>query len=353
MKSGLPPAEKTAHRHKLARRSDTKRAKTATGAAGAKANSASAPALHPRNRHQGEYDFTELTRQSPVLSAFVIETPFGKTSIDFANPAAVQALNRALLKAHYGINAWTIPNGYLCPPIPGRADYLHGLADLLASDHGESIPRGAGVRLLDIGVGANCIYPLLGQAEYGWRFVGSDTDPEAIKAAQAIIVANPGLDQRIELRLQQQRERIFAGVLRADEAFDVCLSNPPFHASAQEAAAANHKKWRNLGKPARQRNPSALNFGGQESELWCPGGEVAFVTAMIEESAELKSRFCWFSSLVSKSDNLPGLRKALQQAGAVEVREQAMAQGNKQSRFIAWTFLDKTQRQERGRQRWR
>lgn len=141
--------------------------------------------LHPRNRHQGRYDFPALIKACPALAEFVILNPYGKQSIDFANPAAVRVFNRALLAQLYGIQHWDIPPGYLCPPVPGRADYLHGLADLLATDNDGAIPRGAAVRVLDIGTGANCIYPLLGQADYGWQFLGADIDPQALASAQA------------------------------------------------------------------------------------------------------------------------------------------------------------------------
>lgn len=302
-----------------------------------------AGALHPRNRHRGRYDFARLTRQSPELAAFVLTTPAGGASIDFSNPDAVRALNRALLQADYGIAHWDIPDGYLCPPIPGRADYLHGLADLLAQDNDGVIPRGVAIRALDIGVGANCIYPLLGHREYGWRFVGSEVDATALAAARAIVLAN-GLGDGIGLRQQPQRGNILAGVLDPDDRFDLSVCNPPFHASAMEAARGSQRKWRNLGKPASGRAAPPLNFGGQASELWCTGGEASFVRRMIRESAAIPAQVLWFSTLVSKADNLAGVHRQLQRAGARDVREVAMAQGSKRSRFVAWTYLDPAQR---------
>ncbi|MCP5854081.1 RlmF-related methyltransferase, partial [Klebsiella pneumoniae] len=83
-----------------------------------------------------------------------------------------------------------IPADYLCPPIPGRADYIHVAADLLAEDNAGEVPKGAQVRALDIGVGVNCIYPLLGHSDYRWRFLGSDIDPVALASAKAIVQAN-------------------------------------------------------------------------------------------------------------------------------------------------------------------
>ena len=307
--------------------------------------------LHPRNRHQGRYDFPQLIAAHPALQAFMISNPHGKPSIDFANPAAVRVFNQALLKSLYGIQHWEIAEGYLCPPIPGRADYLHGLADLLAGDHGGSIPRVPQLRVLDIGVGASCIYPLLGHCDYGWQFVGSDIDANALACAQRTLQANQ-LESVIELRLQTQRGQIFNSLLQPAEQFDLTLCNPPFHTSAEEAASGSRRKWKNLGKLDPQRKLPELNFGGQHHELWCTGGEASFLKRMIRESTAVADQVLWFSSLVSKSGNLPDIYKQLNKAGAGEVKTVAMAQGNKQSRFVAWTFKDATQRQLWRETRW-
>lgn len=300
--------------------------------------------LHPRNRHQGRYDFPALVAACPELAAFVARNAHGDDSIDFADPAAVRTLNRALLKQVYGVGQWDIPPGYLCPPVPGRADYLHCLADLLAGDNGGVIPRGPVIRALDIGVGANCVYPLIGQAEYGWRFVGVDIDREALRNAQAIIDANDGLAQRISLCRQPSADAIFGQVLRDDDRFELSLCNPPFHASPEEASAGSRRKWQNLGKGARAGAAPALNFGGRHAELWCPGGEEAFVCRMVAESAHIPGRCLWFSSLVSRSASLPAVYRALKRAGVRDSRTIDMAQGQKKSRLVAWTYLEPVQR---------
>jgi 23S rRNA (adenine1618-N6)-methyltransferase len=249
----------------------------------------------------------------------------------------VKALNRALLAEAYGIRGWDIPPGYLCPPIPGRADYLHHLADLLAGDKGSVIPRGTAVRVLDVGVGASAIYPLLGHREYGWSFVGTDLDGSALDAAARSLAANPGLGEAIQLRRQPSRSAIFAGVVRPEERFDLTLCNPPFHGSLREAREAAQQKWRKLGRVGEGQ---ARNFGGQGAELWCEGGEAGFIRRMITESVSLRAQARWFTTLVSRSALLPALQRALREAGASEVRIVPMAQGQKQSRFLAWTFLD-------------
>lgn len=285
--------------------------------------------LHPRNRFRSGYNFPALIACSPRLAAFVSPNAYGDAAIDFANPAAVKALNQALLKDAYGIDNWDLPPGYLCPPIPGRSDYLHHLADLPGIENNP-------VRVLDIGMGANCIYPLIGAREYGWHFVGTECDPVALRWAKKLVSANPSVSGLIECRLQKAPLAIFDGVIKAGETFDVSMCNPPFHASAEAAAQGTLRKQRNLGHQ-KGRVP-ILNFGGQAGELWCEGGELGFVRRMIAESAERPGLCRWFTTLVSQSAHLPRLFHSLEDVNAVDVRTLEMVHGQKKSRILAWTF---------------
>jgi 23S rRNA (adenine1618-N6)-methyltransferase len=292
--------------------------------------------LHPRNRFRRGYDFPALIACHPALAAFVQPNAHGDPSVDYADPPAVKALNQALLKQAYGIESWDVPAGYLCPPIPGRSDYLHHLADLLRIDDAAEVPRGRSIAVLDIGMGANCIYPLVGASEYGWRFVGTETDPVALRWAKQLVAGNGKVADLIECRHQVSPFVYFAGVIKPGEVFDASMCNPPFHASAAEAAESSRRKRRRLG--ASTKTMGVLNFGGQAAELWCEGGELGFVQRMIAESA-LTARACrWFTSLVSKSEHLPRLQQALRAARAGDVRIIEMAQGQKKSRILAWRF---------------
>ena len=264
----------------------------------------------------------------------------------------MKALNRALLAHFYGVAHWDIPPGYLCPSVPGRADYLHHLADLLAASNRGVIPRGAAVRALDIGVGASCVYPLIGISEYGWRFLGSDIDPVAIATARRIVESNPGLRRTLELRLQPVPANMLEGLLRPGEVFDVSLCNPPFHESPGAAAEGARRKWKNLGKGEAPQQRPALNFGGHGAELWCPGGERQFIRKLIGESARAPTRCFWFSTLVSKKANLPAIAGALKQARVLSSRVIELTQGQKTSRIVAWTFLDERQQEEWRSTRW-
>lgn len=307
--------------------------------------------FHPRNRHQGHYDLPRLAQTSPALGRWLRTNPNGEPSLDFAEPEAVKALNRALLTHWYALRDWDIPNGYLCPPVPGRADLIHCLADLLGESHNGTIPTGPGLVGLDIGTGTNLIYPLIGTHEYGWRFVGSDIDPTALANAQRLVSAN-ALPTAVELRQQSDPQSILHGIIGADERFDFSLCNPPFHPSAAQARDGSRRKWRNLGQPGRAQREPLLNFGGQANELHCPGGEAGFLGRLAEESAAFTQQVFWFTALVSKAASLPALQAQLQQLGARDVRIVPMQQGHKHSRLLAWTFLDKKQRRRWRRERW-
>ena len=229
--------------------------------------------LHTRNKHNGQYDFSLLTENYPPLRKFVLLNPLGIQTIDFFNPHAVKALNKALLISYYGIRYWDIPRNYLCPPIPGRADYVHYIADLIdlervsntANEENGDKPKRQ-CRCLDIGVGANCIYPIIGHVEYGWMFVGSDIDPVSIENARKIVTCNTVLAHKI--------------------------------------------------------------------------GELRFVLNMISESRKYRKNCGWFTSLVSKEKNLDKLYAKLKAVHVSEYKIIRMCQGTKNSRILAWRFLE-------------
>lgn len=294
--------------------------------------------LHLRNFHNDRYDFKALIKTNPDLQEFVKPNKYGDLSIDFANPQAVISLNKALLAHFYGIKNYTIPNGYLCPPIPGRADYVHHIADLLASCNNGVIPKGKTVKGLDVGIGANGIYAIIGSSVYDWNFVGSDIEIESIKSVENIVNSNEILKEKIECKLQTNPENIFTGIIKADEFYDFTLCNPPFHKSLKDAMDGNKRKVQNLTKQKTIKN--ALNFGGKNNELWCKGGEIVFISNMIKESFEFKTNVLWFTTLVSKKENLPLIYKKLEDIKAKEIKTINMSCGQKITRVVAWSFFN-------------
>ena len=300
--------------------------------------------LHPRNQHRLGYDFDSLIQILPELKNFVGINEHQIQTLDFSNPDAVKALNKALLLAQYDIQYWEIPSTFLCPPIPGRVDYIHYLADLLAQSNNGIIPKGETVQGLDIGIGANCIYPILGNAVYGWSFVGTDIDEKAIQNCKKIIEKNPKLIDAISLQLQTEPRFIFKNIMESEDKFAFTICNPPFHNSKEEATKVALRKVNNLS--TNKTTTPTLNFGGQNAELWCPGGELGFITQMIYESAKYPMHCLWYTTLVSKQAHLNSLYKTLNKVNAANISTIDMAQGQKTSRILAWTFLTEKQQKE-------
>ncbi|KAI2495114.1 hypothetical protein MHU86_19388 [Fragilaria crotonensis] len=400
--------------------------------------------LHPRNIFQGSYDMDQLCRAYPRLAPFLRPGHSTKgdrrLTIDFSDPDAVRTLNAALLAHHYGIQHWQeylLPFS-LIPPVPGRADYIHHIADVLASSssiHNDddtpvgsnthtnknshvgfpNVPVGPTIRGLDIGTGASMIYPLLGTRLYGWSFLASEIDPKSQAAARQIASAafaddNDDDNERarhddysqncntngddstlgalyktqkiVDIRLQTQKTRILDGILMDDdEDVDFCMCNPPFYTSQEAYQKESLRKIKNLhANQEKRKTKSGLagsrvmsssilpsdsfsgsnNFAGGASELWCPGGEVAFLLKYIHESrSSTHSKKClWFSSLVSRRDNLVILLKALNNVDRMlmpvyETRVVEMGQGQKTSSILFWTFQNRMeQKQWSTRRKW-
>lgn len=306
--------------------------------------------LHPRNLHNERYDFKTLIESTPALKEFVFLNKYDDLSVDFANPQAVRILNKALLAYFYNIKNWEIPENYLCPPIPGRADYVHYIADLLSLSNNNIIPKGKKIIGLDIGMGANCIYPIIGNSVYDWSFVGSDIDHCAIDCAKDLIKSNESLNGNVECRLQSNSNDIFTEIIKEDEKFDFIMCNPPFHKSKNDAELASKRKVSNLTKKIVKEAP--LNFGGQSNELWCSGGEVSFIKKMIKQSVLFSHDCFWFTTLVSKKENLSQIYKSLKSEKPFVIKTIEMKQGQKISRFVAWTFLTKKEQKQWRKDRW-
>lgn len=306
--------------------------------------------LHVRNRNRERYDLAALIIAVPELADYVKQNKYGEDSVEFSNPIAVKLLNKALLSHYYKVEHWDFPDENLCPPIPGRADYLHYMADLLATNNFGIIPRGDKISCLDIGVGANCIYPIIGVTEYDWNFIGSDIDPKSIESANAIVHSNPSLKGKITCRIQENRASILHGIMNKEK-IDLTICNPPFHSSAEEADKGTFRKVKNLS--GKKVKTPELNFSGNNNELIYEGGESSFIHSMIKESKDFSKNCYWFSTLVSKQSNLKGIYIVLEQLKARQIKTIPLGTGNKSSRIVAWTFLSKEEQKEWREKRWK
>lgn len=307
--------------------------------------------LHPNNRNRERYDLAALIVAVPELANYVKPNKYGDDSVDFASPVAIRLLNTALLKHYYGIKHWEFPDENLCPPIPGRADYIHYMADLIRESNFGRMPAGEKINCLDVGMGASCIYPILGVAEYGWNFLGSDIDKKSVASAKSIVEANGQLKTNIKCWLQNNPRHFFEGILQSDEKVDVTFCNPPFHASAEEAQIGTQRKVKNLS--GKKEKIAELNFAGISNELITDGGESKFINDMVYESRRFAKNCYWFSTLVSKQSNLKGIYKTLEKVEATQIKTINMGTGNKSTRIVAWSFLSKEEQKAWKDSRWK
>lgn len=286
--------------------------------------------LHPRSKHNSNYSFDELSVLVPELKSKLRKNPNGNDTIDFSDQESVYLLNKALLLYFYDLTFWSLPKDNLVPPIPGRADYVHYLADLIGYGNGDSI------NILDVGTGASLIYPLIGTKIYNWNFVASDIDANSLINAENIINKNERLNKKIELRKQENNEFILKGIIKSTDYFDAVMCNPPFFKSQQEAELQTLRKLKGLNK-GRDSVKLENNFSGKHNELWYEGGELVFLLKFINESIGFKNNVRLFTSLVSNENHIKPVTKLLKKLDA-NYKTVDMYQGNKKSRFIAWSF---------------
>ena len=282
--------------------------------------------MHSKSIHNNTYNFDLLCKNYDILKQYVFINKYGSQTIDFSNPKAVKALNTALLATHYQIKHWNFPDANLCPPIPSRADYIHYVNDLINE-------KSSKISILDIGTGATCIYPILGNAIYNWSFVGTDIDQNSLDNAQQIINKNK-LNDVIRLKLQKSKSQILKGILTENVFFTAVMCNPPFFKSLAEANSANKLKKTKLKIKTKERN-----FSGNSNELWYQGGEKAFLHNYLYESSLFKKQCKWFTSLVSKKENVKSMYSSLKKLNATKIETIEMNHGNKITRIVAWSFL--------------
>ena len=231
--------------------------------------------------------------------------------MDFSDPRGTVELTKVLLKEYYNVE-WDIPVGQLVPPVPCRAKYLvwmHDLLQLTKPSPGTHLPilrnkpdlswvtekRIVG---LDVGCGANCIYPLLGASMYGWHFVGSDITDVAVYHAQQNVNRNMRFRDAIRIvKVSEDTQEILIPVAQKHGPFDFSMSNPPFFTSIEEAG--QNQKTAFGGTSAEMVYPGLSNHLTKMKPL-PPGGEGAFVKKMVQESITLGDQIVWYSAMMGK-----------------------------------------------------
>lgn len=190
---------------------------------------------------------------------------------------------------------------------------------------------------LDIGTGASCIYPLLGCAQRPWSFIATDIDPENLKHASENVALN-NLQDRIKVH---SRSSFTDPMIPLDDLglkrIDFTMTNPPFYESEAEMLKSASKKDR----------PPYSACTGAPVEMVCEGGEVAFVSRVLEESLILKERVQWYTAMFGIVTSLEVMVDKLKERGIDNYAVTEFVQGNKTRRWaLAWSFAPMRPAQE-------
>ncbi|CAH0552197.1 unnamed protein product [Brassicogethes aeneus] len=235
--------------------------------------------MHPRNIYKSPPDFKQLAVDFPEFRNFVQLDISGKVSLDFKNVESLRALTCTLLKKDFGLDV-SIPLTKLIPTIPLRLNYILWIEDLLEV-FGIKDP----VRGVDIGTGASCVYPLLGAKKNGWKFSATEIDSESVKIALENVKRN-SLDNLIDV-LEVKDDGLIINLVQ-DSEYDFCMCNPPFFSNKEELHPFFKARTKNRPHPKNA-------FVASDNEVIASGGEVDFITKLINESKQLKNKeteFC-------------------------------------------------------------
>lgn len=249
------------------------------------------------------------------------------------NNLSHRQLTKTLLKTSFNLTL-SLPSDRLCPPVPVRWNYIRWLQDLLAttnSTYSDTHSPQRSVLGLDIGVGASCIYSLLACASSpGWRMLGSDVDQHSLDYARRNVEAND-LQNRIKLALTATDSPLLPLDKMGVKELDFCMCNPPFYSSSSDMAAAYGSK---------AMPPSAV-CTGSENEMICPGGDVGFVTRILEESLVLRSRVQWYTSMLGRLASVHQIISKLKEHNITNFAVTNLKAGQKTRRWaVAWSFQD-------------
>jgi 23S rRNA A1618 N6-methylase RlmF len=287
--------------------------------------------MHPRNPYSSPINIALLARQFPDLCDHVISrSSNGHVVYDWHAPGATYAVTRALLKRDFDLE-WQQPLQHLCPPVPGRMNYLLWVQDLALQD---GAAAAADVCVADIGTGASAIFPLMGARRFGWSFVALDSNEDALSHARANVERN-GLQQLIAVQHVAGDSSIIDAI-NAHPNITHTMCNPPFFSASSSSA------WRQRAPAARAGGRGAMSAcAAVEPELFTQGGEVAFMRKIIEESAAspCSRRVKWFTCMVGIKADLAALKSACYSAGATQLRCTTFYQGQTLRWGLAWTFL--------------
>ncbi|KAF9525107.1 hypothetical protein CPB83DRAFT_897251 [Crepidotus variabilis] len=292
--------------------------------------------MHPRNPYRAPPDFDSLAQSYPELKrCLVISTKNAGgqfVTINFRDEVALRKLTEAIMFRDFGVKL-KIPDDRLCPPIPNRMNYVLWIQDVVQHTLGINAQKqGEIIRGVDIGTGATAIYPvLLSSLEKTWEMVGTEIDDASYLCASSNIETNH-LQSRIKIVKAEKLNPILQplnGVIE-DSMYHFTMCNPPFYSSSKEIES--------LAK-GKHLPPNAV-CTGSTTEMIYPGGEVAFVGKMVDESTTYRRQCRWYTSMLGKLSSVEKIVQRLRSHNIANYAITEFIQGRTRRWAVAWSFFE-------------
>jgi 23S rRNA (adenine1618-N6)-methyltransferase len=227
-------------------------------------------------------DFLILIKEFPELKKYIIkyDEKIEEFSFDWSNNDLSLLMTKSILNYYFNIKYYDIPKGFLIPPVPSRLNYLNLINELIKDIEKENI---IGV---DIGTGANIIYPILGNSVCDWKFICSEINNESYNNAKLILQKN-NLEENINLIKQENKNNIFVSIINQENKYTFSMCNPPYYDYEQEIKIEDKKR------------DTEYNF----DEVYYEKGELGFFERYFEESICYKKNIFLFTILIGKKSN--------------------------------------------------
>ena len=271
-------------------------------------------------------DFLTLTKEFPELKKYILkqnEDNEEEFQFDWSNNELSLLMDKSILNYYFDIKYYDIPKGFLIPPIPSRINYINLINSIIAKLIKDiDIKNIIGI---DIGTGANIIYPILGYSIYKWKFICTEINKEAYNNAKLILQKN-NLENNINIIKQNNKDNIFISILNRENKYIFSMCNPPYY------------NYENEIKLEDKKRDNEYNF----DEIYYKNGEYGFFQRYFEESICYKNNVFLYTILIGKKINAENIYDKLSSYNDIIkiYNMQKILTGNNVRYIIYWSFFN-------------
>ena len=271
-------------------------------------------------------DFLTLIKEFPELKKYILkqnEDNEEEFQFDWSNNELSLLMDKSILNYYFNIKYYDIPKGFLIPPIPSRINYINLINSIITKLIKDiDIKNIIGI---DIGTGANIIYPILGYSIYKWKFICTEINKEAYNNAKLILQKN-NLENNINIIKQNNKDNIFISILNRENKYIFSMCNPPYY------------NYENEIKLEDKKRDNEYNF----DEIYYKNGEFGFFQRYFEESICYKNNVFLYTILIGKKINAENIYDKLSSYNDIIkiYNMQKILTGNNVRYIIYWSFFN-------------